>query len=180
VACGGDDDSGGSSDEDQVVSVIETAATSTAPEDCTKLQTQAFMEQSTFQTGADAVSKCEQDAPDEDGSNPDSVEVSDVSVDGSRATATAAFTGGSFDGSTVTLSLVKDGDQWKLDQITEVVELNAEAVRSAFASQLEASQDLDETQKACVSDSFATATDEQLKGLLLGDATVLQELFGAC
>jgi hypothetical protein len=178
AACGGSDDNG-SSDEDDITSAIETSATSTNPDDCEKYETQAFLEQSELESGQDAVQSCKDNAADETG-NPDSVDVSDISVDGDSATASAAFTGGSLDGTTASLSLVKDGDQWKLDKITDLPVFNPDAVRTAFAAQLESSADLDDTQKACVSDQFATATDDQLKSLILGDQSILQDLFGTC
>jgi hypothetical protein len=178
AACGGSDDNG-SSDEDDIASAIETAATSTDPEDCTRLETQTFVEQSELQTGDQAVQSCKDDAADDSG-NPDSVDVSDISVDGDTATASAAFTGGGLDGTTASINLVKEGDQWKLDEITDLPVFNPDAVRSVFADQLEASSDLDDTQKACVSDSVTGATDDQLKSLVLGDQSVAQELFGSC
>lgn len=66
--------------------------------------------------GAEAVKTCEKEASEESGA--ESASVSNVEVDGSKATADVALTGGSLDGQGVEVALVKQGDQWKLDEIT--------------------------------------------------------------
>src|SRR5262245_55412419 len=103
AACGGGDSG---DDEGDVTEVIETSVKTTDPADCTKLATQQFLEQTTFETGDAAVQQCEEDATDPTG-DPDSVEVSDVSVDGDTASANVAFTGGTFDGSTISVEVAK-------------------------------------------------------------------------
>jgi hypothetical protein len=47
----------------------------------------------------------------------DSVEVSDVMVDGRKATATAVPEGGPSDGETLEISLVREGGAWKIDRV---------------------------------------------------------------
>ena len=42
--------------------------------------------------------------------------MTNIDVDGDTATAKAAFTGSIFDGQSLDLALVKEGDQWKLDE----------------------------------------------------------------
>src|SRR5262245_32104257 len=114
---------GGNSDEDQITDVIKTSVKSTDPADCTKLETQTFVEQTEFALGPDAVKQCQDDAADTS-DDPDSVDVKDVEADGDTGTANVTFHGGSFDGSTVTVGLVKEGDQWKLNRITGIPNFN--------------------------------------------------------
>lgn len=93
TACGG-----GESDEDKIVETVETSATSTDPADCEALTTPAFLMQTQVkESGAEALEGCEEDAQ-KTAEDPDSVQVSGVEIDGSRATADAAFSGGAFDG----------------------------------------------------------------------------------
>ncbi|MGH2986495.1 MAG: hypothetical protein ACRDLO_07405, partial [Solirubrobacterales bacterium] len=94
-ACGGDDDDGGGEEEDAITEVIETSVTSTDPAKCTRVETQAFLEQTNFSVGDEAVRDCEEDAADT-ADDPDSVDVENIEVDGSDARADATFTGGGF------------------------------------------------------------------------------------
>jgi hypothetical protein len=180
AACGGDGDDGGSDDEAQVTEAIETSVKSTDPADCTTLQTQKFTEQVQFQTGEAAVKSCEEEATDTS-DDPDSVEVSNVSIDGEAATADVAFTGSAFDGSTVSLALVKEGDQWKLDEITDIPTLDLEGFRAAFIEQLEADGETPQQVKDCITESFASITEEQVRSALIsGDPSQLTGLFAEC
>ena len=48
---------------------------------------------------------------------PDHVEVSEIMVDGRKATATAVPDGGPNDGEKLTITLVREGGAWKLDRV---------------------------------------------------------------
>jgi hypothetical protein len=117
VACGS-----GNDDESQVEEAIETSATSTDPADCKKLATQRFMEQTTQSEGAEAVETCEEEASNDEGA--DTATVSNVEVDGSNASADVALNGGGFDGQEVEVALVKEDDQWKLDEVAGFVKFD--------------------------------------------------------
>lgn len=132
VACGS---SGGSADEEQITVAIRRVTTGTNPADCKKFETQSFMAQTTQSEGAKAVSACEQSAKEAKG-NPKSVVVSKVEVDGTKATADVAFTGGGFDGQVTTIALVKEGDQWKLDKAVRFAKLDRAKLVEQFEPQL--------------------------------------------
>lgn len=177
AACGGD---GGDSDEDQITEVITTSVKTTDPADCTKLQTQRFVEQSNYATGEDAVAQCEEDVKDTS-NDPDSVEVTDISVDGDSATANVTFEGAALDGSTATVALVKDGDQWKLDELTDIPELNAEAFKSALAEQISTDESIPPQIGDCIASSVNQASDAQIKQAIVGGTEQdLVALFGDC
>ena len=177
AACGGGDDP---SDSDQITEVIQSSATSTDPADCSKLLTQQFMEQTSFSKGKGAVKSCEDDADKTQG-DPDSVEVSDVRVGGDTALADAAFTGGNFDGSTLTVSLVKDGDQWQLDQILDIPSFNAQAFRDSLVQQAEKDPSLRGQVGQCVVQQFQGASEQQIKALIIsGDEQSLVRLVAPC
>jgi hypothetical protein len=124
AACGGDDNS---EDEDQITETIELAATSGDPKVCTEAQTVNFIQQTSGEPGdspEQAVRQCEQDAAN---TPAEEVDVTDIEIDGDSATAKAEVTGSFFDGQTLDLGLVKDGDQWKLDEFRGLADFDRDA-----------------------------------------------------
>jgi hypothetical protein len=156
VACGGSDES----DEDKVIDVIETSVTGSDPADCKELATQAFLEQTELEQGPEAVKSCEASAKDTS-DDPDSVEVSEVEVDGAVATANVAFTGGGFDGQVISVSLVEEDGDWKLNEMTGFAKFDQEKLASAFE---EAFSDEDGAPQ------LVTCFGETIRGLSKGQA----------
>ena len=177
AACGGDDD-GGSDDEADITEAIEASATENDPANCTELQTQAFTEQTEFATGEEAVTSCEEDV---DETAADSVEVENIEVDGDAATAEVAVTGAGLDGQTIGLSLVKEGDQWKLDSFDEFVTFDKDAFVAAFSEELASDPEVPAEVVTCIEDSLTTADDATIQSAFLsGDENDLVGLFGTC
>jgi hypothetical protein len=175
VACGG-----GDSDEDKIVEVIETSATSADPADCKKLSTQAFLEQTELEQGAAAVESCEESAKDTS-DDPDSVEVSEVEVDGSSATANAAFTGGSFDGQTLTVALVEEDGDWKLDEITGFAEFDQEQLASAFEEAFESEEDVDPQFATCFAETIRELPKAKAEEIMIsGSEEPIVEILEGC
>ena len=181
AACGDDDDDGGGGEEDaEISSAIEVSVHTTDPADCTRLQTQSFLEQTNFSTGEEAIQDCEEDVADT-ANDPDSTDVSEIEVDGTSASANVALEGGSFDGSTLTIDLVKEGDQWKLDRITDIPEFNLEGFRQAFVEQLETEGDVPPEIVQCIGDALQeTSSDQVTDAILSGTEADLLVLFGDC
>jgi hypothetical protein len=111
--------------------VIETAFTSTKPADCTKLQTARYLEQTRFKPYPVAVTRCRA-AADNAANKPDSVEVSSVRESADTAIAEASPNGGLYDGQTMVLGLVKEGNQWKLDEIKKFKGFDKGAYEHAY------------------------------------------------
>lgn len=167
VACGG----GGESDEDKIVEVIETSATSTDPADCKELATQAFLEQTEFSQGAEAVESCEEGAEDTS-DDPESVEVSEVVVEDSAATANAAFTGGSFDGQTLTVALVDEDGDWKLDEVTGFAEFDQEKLASTLEEGLQSGEDpLDPALATCFAEVVRELPKPDAEEVVIGGSS---------
>ena len=178
AACGGDDDDGGSDDEADITEAIEVSATSDDPANCTELQTQAFTEQTEFATGDEAIASCEEVEEDD---TAESVEVSNIEVDGDTATAEVAVTGGGLDGQTLGLSLVKEGDQWKLDSFDEFVSFDKAAFTSALVEEASADPETPPEVATCVEEAIIAAPEEQIQSAFLsGDEQQLVGLFGTC
>lgn len=168
VACGG----GGNDDEDRVVEVIETSFTSTKPASCKQLSTQKFLEQTQYAKGKEALKACEEDAEEESEGDTDSVEVSDVVIEDSTATANATFDGGTFDGQTLSVSLVEEGGDWKRDEITGFVELDQEHLAKSIQEGFEGGQNgLEPAVAACAGKAFAKMPKAELEEVLLGGSS---------
>jgi hypothetical protein len=172
AACGS---SGNSDDEDQITDAITRAATSGDPAACTEDQTLRFTQQ-TSGGGSDAVKSCEKDAAD---SASDSVEVSNIKVDGDTATAEAKLTGGFVDGQTVDISLVKDGDQWKLDQLTGFADFDREAFAKSLLAEVTKDPSATAQALACLKVQIDKASDESLEQILLS-SNGGGDIFGPC
>jgi hypothetical protein len=103
----------GKTDEERIEGTIEAVVTRPDPSYCHTAMTDAYIEQITGVRRPFADEVCEASTP---GRHADSVDVRAISVDGDRATATVTYTGGSLDGSTARVRLVKDDRRWKLDR----------------------------------------------------------------
>lgn len=176
AACGG----GSGGDEGEIEDAIETSATSTDPADCKKLNTQEFMEQTTQESGEAAVEDCEEQAKEEEGA--ESAKVSAVEVDGSDATAEVALSGGHLDGQTLEVALVKDGDQWKLDEVVEFTEFDrAKLVEVLEEGLAEPSSEVNRKFGNCVIEAFKQDSQGEVEELVFGDSPqALEDLFETC
>jgi hypothetical protein len=174
-ACGSSDDN--SADEDQITAAIDRAATSGDPAACTDAQTQKFNEQ-TSGGGGDATKQCEKDAAD---APADKVDVTNIEVNGDTATADAAVTGSVFDGQTLQLALVKEGDQWKLDQFTGFAHFDRAALGESLSAEI--GKDPHSPPKAadCVKARVETLSDQEAQDVFLSsDNSAGDKLFGPC
>lgn len=175
AACGS---SGG--DEGEVEEVIKTSAESTDPADCSKLSTQQFLEQTTGESGKAAVKKCEKEAKGDEGV--ESVDVTNVAVDGSSATADATLRGGSLDGQTVEVEVVNEGDQWKMNEIVKFTKLDppklVKVLEAGFSKQ---SREVDSKLAGCFIEAFEQGSQAEVEELVLEDsAPGLEEAAEAC
>lgn len=176
-ACGGS--SGGSGDEGEIEEAIETSATSTDPADCKKLSTQQFMEQTTSTEGAAAVKECEASATEEEGA--ESAEVAEVEVDGSEATAETIFTGGSLDGQAVEVALVKEGSDWKLNEIVGFTKLDQAALAASIGGKLKEEGGEVAALAPCIEEAFTEDEQSEVEELIIsGSSTPLEELAEEC
>lgn len=161
AACGG-----GEGDEDAVIDVIKTSATSTDPADCEALSTLAFMEQTTGSNGDEAVEECESDAEDESG-DPDEVEVAEVEIEGTDASADVTFVGGNFDNQALTVGLVEADGDWKLDEIVGFASFDRESMVASFDESLAEAGDVSDQQRECIVEGMEGLSDSELEGLVI-------------
>jgi hypothetical protein len=178
AACGGGGDDG---DESAVIKTIEIAATGSNPADCRKYATQAFLEQTELEEGADAVKECEEDAEDTEG-DPKSIKVSKVAIDGSSATAEASFVGGTFDGQALSMGLVEKDGTWKLNEITGFVSLDQDRYAESFEKGVTSGEDrLPRAVASCIGRVFRGLSQPELEDMVLSkDPHRLIELAESC
>ena len=93
---------------------------------------------------------------------PRSVDVSGVEVDGERAGASVSVRGGTQDGVRGGLSLVREDESWRVD------DLSTEFLRSSLDAGLSGGGSLEDTLVACVGKSVVGLEDEALRALALG------------
>jgi hypothetical protein len=161
TACGGGgSSSSGSGEEGAIEEAIETSATTTDPSKCTELQTQKFNEQDTGTSGEEAIEKCEEEAEEQEDSA-ESVEVSNVSVEGESATAEAAITGSALNGQTVELELVEEEGAWKLNQFLGFSEFDGTALSEALQKEFESAKPGETETAECVGEAFNEVSQEE-------------------
>jgi hypothetical protein len=176
TACGG-----GASDEDKITETIETVATTNDPSNCTGLETQAFLEQNTTEKGKAAVKACEAEAEageeEAEGAN-----VSNVSVNGTKATAEVEFEGGSLGSQSLEVAMVEEGGTWKIDQIEGFANYDGKALGEAFEQQFEKEPgELNPTQAKCISGKIAELSQADAEKVFFGgSAEPIIELAQSC
>jgi len=176
AACGG----GGSSAESQITEVIERAATTKDPSNCTELQTLRFTEQNTSESGKAAIKSCEESAKEEE--QAEEADVSGVSVNGEKATAEVEFIGGSLDSQVLEVALVEEGGDWKLNQIEGFAHYNGKALEETFLKRFEESPEgLSKRQYTCIAEGIGKANKAEAEAMFLSGSTIkIEELAQSC
>jgi len=171
---------GSSGDEtSEVEDVIVASATTTDPADCKKLQTQQFMEQISRESGDAAVESCESDAEDDEGVS--DATVAEVEIDGSDATAETTLTGGGLDGQTVEVALIKDGDQWKMDEVVKFTEFDHAHLVEGLEKELADTDKSEAKFASCFIEAFKQASEDEVETLIFGKSPqALEEVFELC
>src|SRR4051794_36390248 len=131
--------------------------------------TQAFSEQGFRQEGAGAVETCEQNARAEE-SPYDPVEVTDVEVDGSKATAEVGLTDdGAPIGQVLVAALVEEDGDWKLDEFTGYAEFDKRKWVEEQREALESGHDVIEPQVVdCIVEAYRKRSRPELEEMVLG------------
>ena len=175
TACGS-----GSDAEGKVEETIETAATSTDPANCAMLETRKFMEQTGNEGGKSALKSCEEEAEKEE--NAESVEISNVEVDGSNATAEVVLSGGnSLEGQALEVALVQEGDQWKLNEVVKFTHFDRTKLVESFEREIEKSGETSSKFATCFIGRLEEASQAEIEGMLFGgNAKAFEEIAEGC
>jgi hypothetical protein len=163
---GGSSSGGGGGEEDKIASTIETAATSTDPAVCAETQTLQFMEETNSGSGKEAEKECEKQA--EAGENqPDSVSVSEVQVDGEKATADVKFNGGSLGGQTLEVALVEESGDWKLDEFSGFANFDPAPLIETLREELEKEASIEPQVTSCIVEGLEELPEEEFEKLVV-------------
>lgn len=182
TACGGggSSSSGGGEDEAAIEETIEKAATTTDPSKCTEFQTVKLNEQETGETGKKATEVCEVEAGEQE-APAESVDVSNVSVDGETATAQAAVHGSALDGQTVELELAKEGGKWKLNGFVEFVKFDAALLGESFEKEFSGSEEVSAPLAKCISGGVAELSQSEAEAVVFeSDFGTIEKLVEKC
>jgi ABC-type glycerol-3-phosphate transport system substrate-binding protein len=176
AACGGGSSSS-SGDEASIETAIEEAATSTDPAACTEFQTKAFIEVEDAEGG---VAECEEIAKAGE-SVAESVDVSNVEIEGETATAEAAITGSALNGQTIEVEAAKEGGDWKLNAIVGLAKYDAEALGEGIEGRLSGAEGVSPELAACVGESVSELSQEEAEEFVVEDRQeVLEEAAQEC
>jgi hypothetical protein len=178
TACGGGSSSSGGDEEAAIVEAVEQSATTDDPSKCTELQTQAFNEQEKATSGKDATKVCEEEA-EESESPAESVDVSNVKVDGDTATAEAEVHGSALNGQTVELELVKEDDSWKLNQFLQFAKFSAKELGESFEKEFTATEEVPVGLAKCISEGIGKLSQKEAEAVAFeGDLEVVESMVG--
>ena len=176
---GGSSSSGGSSDETAISKAIEESATTTDPSKCTKYQTEAFNEQDARES-TNPLKSCEESA--ESNEEPaESVNVSNIEIDGETATAQAEIEGSSLNGQSVEIEMAKEEGAWKLNQFIEFSSYDGKGLGETLTKELEKEGEVSASLAKCVGEGFAEISQQEAEAVIFaGEAEGLEELAKSC
>lgn len=180
AACGGGDDGSpqqpatteaSSPAEAEVADVIEQAAATRNADDCAKLATPAFVEQTQRLKGNAALAACQAGTFDRDqGLLPEPLTVAAVSPGPTAATAEVFYEAGNPDAGLRARVRVVNGE---LDAIKDYVEADRPAMERAYRNELlDGPVPIERPAADCAVSGVASRSDQQLESLLLHGSLV--------
>jgi hypothetical protein len=180
AACGGGSSSSGDSDEGAIEAAIETSATTTDPSKCTEAQTEAFNQAETSASGAEALKVCEEEAEADD-TPAESVEISNIKVDGETATAEVAVGGGSLNGQGVEVELVEEEGDWKLNKFVSFTNYDGKALGEALEEKLGEEEGISPALAKCIAEGIAAMPQSEAESMAFDkNLEPIEELVGKC
>jgi hypothetical protein len=181
TACGGGSSSSGSSgDEAAIEEAVEKSATTSGPSKCTEFQTEEFNEQDQAVSGNEALKACEESA-EESESPAESVDVSNIKVNGETATAVAAVSGSALNGQSVEIELAKEEGKWKLNQFLGFAKYDGKALSEAVEEEFKGQEGISPALAKCVSEGIAELSQQEAEAIAFeGNVKALEELAKSC
>lgn len=182
AACGGggSSSSGGGEAEAAIEGAIKESVTSTDPSKCTELQTATFNEQETASAGKEATENCEAGAENNTATGA-TVTVSEVNVEGEKATAVAELDGTALSGQAIEIELVEEEDQWKLNQFLAFHKYDANALAAALEKEFEKEEGISDALGKCVAEGVAKFSQSEAEEVAFeGKTENLQALATTC
>jgi hypothetical protein len=169
-ACGGGSSSSGGDEEAAVEKAVEESATSTDPSKCAELQTEAFNAQDQGVPAKEALKACETSV-EEDNSPAESVKVSNVKIDGEKATVDAQVEGSALNEQTVEIELVKEDGDWKLDKFLGFAKYDAKGLAAAFEEELKDQEEISPGLAKCLAEGIAKMSQPEAEAMAFERST---------
>ena len=163
-------------EEAAVRQLVIAAMTTSRPEDCTRLYTQAFLEQISGDVGAEAVDDCRDNSESDDVATSVAFK-SLTSVAGGYRVA-ADIEGGSLGGSLLTMTALRDSGAWKIDRLLAVEIDLAEQAR--FAGEGLREEGYSEGDISCVQQKINEADESAYERAILEGRGVVRAPGLAC
>jgi hypothetical protein len=165
TACGGGSSSSGGGEEAAIEEAIETSGTSTDPSKCSEVQTAAFNESETGAKGKEALKTCEEEA--EAKVNPaETVSVSNVEVNGERATAEVEVTGSALNNQGLEVEVTKEKGAWKLNKFLGFTNFDGKALGESLEKELLKEEGVTAALAKCISDGIAEVSQPEAEALV--------------
>jgi hypothetical protein len=184
ASCGNSGEGGGDrGDEAAIEKTIAALAKTDNPNDCRKLATPRFHEQTGKSSYEAVLTICEEATIDPLVEDAKKVTVSGVEVEGDSATAVASYVGSALDGQTVRLALVERDGQWKHDELLGFVDLDVEKLATEMGRELMlmAATPSEAESATCVMNRLRKLSAETLEAMYVGnDPDPLLELARSC
>jgi hypothetical protein len=181
TACGGGSSSSGGGEEAAIEEAIETSATGTDPSKCSEVQTEAFNETESGKTGAAALKACEEATEEEAGEPAESVDVSNIEIEGEEAAAEAKIEGSSLNGQVVAIGLNKEGGDWKLDSLIGFTKYDPAGLAAALEGKLGEEEGISSELAACISEGVAEMSKGEAEALVFEkDNEGIEEIAASC
>ena len=183
----GDDDSSAdetmaeetASDEDAVTEVATDLFVSTDPEVCTEKVTPELVDHLTVGEGEEAIERCEENQAN---SPAESVEVTDITVDGDTAEAAVTPTGGSIGGIELRLGFVNDGG-WKADEVISAEILDIDEFLAGQEADLADSETVPPSVERCILQSIGELDESVIERSIVeegGEPTYVVDALVEC
>lgn len=180
TACGGGSSSSGSGEEAAIEEAIKTSATTSDPSKCSEVQTQAFNEAETGETGDAALKTCEEEVETESDAA-ESVTVSNISEDGDTATAEVAVNGGSLGGQSLEVELAKEEGDWKLNEFVGFTNYDAAAIAAVLEEKLGEEEGVSASLAKCVAKGVEEMSQEEAEAMVFDKSSEgVEEIAEAC
>jgi hypothetical protein len=180
TACGGGSSSSGGDEEAAIEKAITTSATTSDPSKCSEVQTQAFNETETGETGEAALKTCEEEAEAESEAA-ESVTVSNVSEDGDTATAEVAVTGGGLGGQSLEVELAKEDGDWKLNEFVGFTNYDAAGIAATLEGKLAEEEGVTPALAKCVSEGVEEMSQEEAEAMVFDKSSEgVEEIAETC
>ena len=150
------------------------------PSKCTEVQTPLFNETESGSKGAAATKACEEEAESAE-NNAESVNVSDVKINGEKATAEVEVEGTGLNGQAVELEVLKEEGNWKLNKFLGFTKFDAAALGEVLEEELAKQEGISGKLAKCVAEGVAEVSQAEAESMVFEkNLEPVEKIAGSC